>query len=161
MEKINKTILIDAPVNVIFDYTANPVFLPDVWPSMIEVKAVNLKGDGGHSFDWTYKMAGMHFHGHSETIEVVRNARRVVKNDSGIPSKFVWTFTARGAKTEVGLEVEYELPLPLLGRLAAPFLKKLNDREADTMLTNLKDHIEISRLSVVQPEVRTTPEIRH
>lgn len=132
-------------------------------PSLIEVKNVTMTGDGGHTFDWTCKMAGVHFHGHCDTIEVVRNARRVAKNN-GIPSKFTWMFHARGPTTEVALEVEYELPLAILGRLAAPFLRRINEREAETMLTNLKDHLEQSRqaqpIQAVQVETRPT-ELRH
>ena len=32
--------------------------------SLVEVSRVEAKPDGAHSFDWTYKMAGLKFHGH-------------------------------------------------------------------------------------------------
>ena len=41
------------------------------------------------------------------------------------------------------MKTEYEIPQKLLGKLAEPFVRKLNEREADTFLANLKDRVEI------------------
>ncbi len=142
METIRKSIEIRAPVAEVFDHLSNAVNLLEIWPSMIEVKNQSIEPDGGHTFDWVYKMAGVHFHGHCETVQVERNRLRVDHNESGIPSTFRWEFEGQDDTTEVRLDVEYELPFPLLGRLAAPFLRRLNEREAQTLLENLKERME-------------------
>jgi uncharacterized protein YndB with AHSA1/START domain len=142
MEKIRKFAFIEAPPAKIFGYLTEAANLTEIWPSMVEVKNVQAKPDGAHSFDWTYKMAGVKFHGHCETIEVQRDRLRLDRNASGIPSTFRWTFDARDDGTDVALEVEYETPGQLLGRLAAPFLRRLNEREADSLVHNLKERME-------------------
>jgi uncharacterized membrane protein len=153
MERIQKSVTIHAPVSQVFEFVSDPRNLPDIWPSMIEVSNLD---DAGQSFDWTYKMAGMQFRGHSRIVEFERNRRRVVKCERGISSTFTWRFGARDDGTEVSLDVEYEFPVPLLGRLAAPFLRRLNEREAETMLTNLKERLE-STETAPQPEAARDP----
>jgi len=138
MAKIIRTITINAPVEKVFDYTADSTNLPEFWPSMVEVKDV-IKDK---SFSWVYKMAGMRFKGSSEVTESIANERRVTKSSSGIPNIFVWTYQPEQAGTKLTLECEYTVPVPLLGKLAEAFIVKMNEREADTMLANLKARME-------------------
>ncbi len=142
MERIQRSIQIHAPVAQVFEHLEDPAHLLGIWPSLAEVTNPVVKPDGGHEFDWVYKMAGVPFHGHCETIEVERDRLRVDHNEGGIPSTFRWAYSGAGDATEVRLEIEYELPLAVLGRLAAPFLRMLNEREADTLLHNLKERME-------------------
>ncbi len=47
MAKIEKSLLIHAPVEKIFDFMANPENLPVVWPSLREVRNVHPLPRGG------------------------------------------------------------------------------------------------------------------
>jgi uncharacterized protein YndB with AHSA1/START domain len=143
MEKVKRSIFINAPPAKVFGYLSDPAHLPEVWPSMIEVSNVQAKPDGANSWDWVYKMAGMKFQGRAETVEVQRDRLRVFRNEKGIVSTFRWTFEPRDNGTDFTAEVEYEIPGALLGRLAAPFLRRLNEREADTMMQNTKERMEV------------------
>ncbi len=142
MEKITRNTFIDAAPSRIFGWLSDPMHMLEIWPSMVEVSNVEVKPDGSHSYDWTYKMAGMKFHGHSETIEVQRDRLRVWRNASGIPSTFRYSLEPRDNGTDFHLGVEYEIPGALLGRLAAPLLRRLNEREAETFVQNLKERME-------------------
>jgi uncharacterized membrane protein len=142
MEKIRRSIQIHAPVAQVFDHLTNPLNLLEIWPSMVEVTNQVVHPNGGHAFDWVYKMAGLRFHGHCETVEIERNRLWVDHNASGIPSTFRWEYAGTDDTTDVRLNIEYELPLALLGRLAAPFLRRVNEREAETLLQNLKERME-------------------
>ncbi|WP_242342278.1 SRPBCC family protein [Anaeromyxobacter terrae] len=142
MERIEKKILIEVEATRVFEYLGDPKNLLEIWPSLVEVSNVQLMEGGRSSWDWTYKMAGLRFHGRSETIEAVRPTRRVTKNEKGIPSTLEWTFTQRDHGTEVAVKVDYELPLPLLGHVAELFLRHSNEREAETLLHNLKERLE-------------------
>jgi uncharacterized protein YndB with AHSA1/START domain len=142
MEKIKRTEFIEVPPAKIFDYLTDATHLTEIWPSMVEVSNVQTKPDGALDFDWTYKMAGAKFHGHSETLEVQRDHFRLMRNGSGIPSTFRWGFEPHGKGTDFSLEIEYEMPKNLLARLAAPFLRHLNEREADSLVHNLKERME-------------------
>ncbi len=147
MEKIRKYAFIEAPPTKIFSYLTEPAHLLEIWPSLVEVSNVQTTPNGAHSFDWTYKMAGLKFHGHAETVEVQRDRLRLVRNASGIPSTFRWTFEPRDDGTDLALEVEYEMPGKLLGRLAAPFLRRLNERDADSLVHSLKERMEAVELA--------------
>ncbi len=157
MEKIQKSIRIHAPVAEVFDHLSNPVHLLGIWPSMVEVKNEVVEPGGEHTFDWTYRMAGLNFHGHCETVLVERDRLRVDHNDSGIPSTFRWEYAGTGDATEVRLGVEYELPATLFGRLAAPFVRRLNEREAETLLRNLKERLESRPEAAVPPPGDVAP----
>ena len=144
MAKIKKTITINAPVEKVFDYASEPTNLPEFWPSMVEIKDVKkIPGAVGGTFHWVYKMAGMRFEGTSEVIESVVNERRVTKSSGGIPNMFTWIYQPDQAGTKLTLEVEYTVPVPLLGKLAEAFIVKMNEREADALLANLKARMEV------------------
>ena len=66
----------------------------------------------------------------------------VVKARGGIPHAIRWTFQPHGNGTDFGTEVEYEIPGSLLGRLTAPFVRRLNEREAELTVHNLKERME-------------------
>ena len=138
MVKIKKQIHIDAPVEKVFEFANQPENLPEIWPSMIRVDNVEPSPTKGHDYDWEYKMAGMPFRGHTETIEFLVNEHVVAENKQGIPSRFVWDYRADSGGTQLDLEVEYDVPVPLLGKPAEKVIRKINENEADVMLANLK-----------------------
>ena len=142
MATISKSISIKAPVDRVFAYLIHPEHLPEIWPSLVEVTHVKTKPDGAHSYDWLYKMAGIKFRGHAETVQVEHDKLVVVKNETGIPSTFRWTYGAKDGATELNLEVDYTVPIPILGKLAAPIVGKLNEHEMVTLLENLKTRME-------------------
>jgi uncharacterized membrane protein len=142
MEKIRRNMFIEAAPSKIFGWLSDPAHMLEIWPSMVEVSNVQTRPDGAQSYDWTYKMAGVKFHGHADTVEVQRDRLRIWRNASGIPSTFRHIFETRDNGTDFQVEVEYEIPGALLGRLAAPFLRRLNEREADTFIQNLKERME-------------------
>lgn len=151
MKKIENSIRIQAPVSRVNDYVTQPEHFLEIWPSMVEVSNVQRTPDGAHSFDWLYKMAGMHFRGHSETKKLDQNRSIEVHNSGGIPSVFRWSFEGHDDTTTVKLEVEYEIPVPLLGRLGEAFLVKLNERENQTVFDNLKARLELVKAEPAQP----------
>ena len=142
MPNVEKTITINASAEKIFDYWTEPSNLPEFWPSVVEVKDRQRLPNGGNYFRWVYKMAGMRFEGTSEDIEYVANQRTVTKNKGGIESTIRMTFQPEGDGTKVSLEVEYTVPIPLLGKLAEAAVVKLNQNELELVLANLKARME-------------------
>jgi uncharacterized membrane protein len=142
MAKVEKAITINAPVEKVCGYIKEPTNLPEIWPSMVEVKDVQRLPNGGTSFRWVYKMAGMRFEGTTEDTEYVPNQRVVSKSTGGIESTFTWTFQPEDGGTKLTVEVEYTVPIPLLGKLAEAFIVKQNEREAELLLANLKAKME-------------------
>jgi hypothetical protein len=58
----------------------------------------------------------------------------------GIPNTFRWQYDAHGDDTDVTLEVDYKSPIP--GKLAERLVGRVNEREAETLLANLKRTME-------------------
>lgn len=127
----------------VWDYVDDPLHLLEIWPSMVEVRDVKTLPKGGHRYHWLYKMAGMRFEGDSETVVFEPERRFVQKNTGQIPSTFDWTFTSVNGTTKIELKTEYEIPQTLRGKLKEPFVRKLDEREADIFLANLMYRVEI------------------
>jgi uncharacterized membrane protein len=141
MNKITKSIEISAPLEQVFAYMSEPTNLPEIWPSLTEVKNF-IDDPAERSFDYVYKMAGMKFEGHSETLEFEPNERIMTQSRKGIHSVIVYAFERVEDKTKVTIETEYKIPNRLLSRLAEPVIRRINEREATTLLNNLKDRME-------------------
>lgn len=139
MATIRRSISIHAPVERVFDYVGDPTHLPGIWPSLVEVRNV-VPQPLGNSFDWDYKLLGMRIHGHSDPVELVKNARQITRSVRGIPNTFRWLYASHDDETEVTLEVDYEVPV--LGRLAERLVGRINERDAETLLRNLKHEME-------------------
>ena len=100
MAMITKSIVIEAPVKQVFSYLDEPVNLPEIWPSMIEVKDVTTLPAGGYRFHWLYKMAGMQFEGDAETIEFELNRHILRKSTGKFPQHVRLHVHARGRADE-------------------------------------------------------------
>jgi uncharacterized membrane protein len=152
MPTIRKSIEIKRPVDEVYTFMTTPENMLLIMPSLVEAKNAKRSEDGANSFDWTYKMAGVHFHGHAESTEVERGRRLVMRSDKGIANNFRWTFQGSDDSTQVAVEIDYEIP-GVLGKLAQPLLRKLNEREAELMLSNAKAHLEEgARREAPQPQ---------
>ncbi len=142
MAKLEKSVMIKAPVEKVFDFMADANNFPEIWPSMVEVRDVQRSAAGGNKFNFTYKMAGMRIEGASEATEWIKNQRNVTESTKGIQSRFVWTYQPEAGGTKLTVQVEYTVPVPLLGKLAEAFIIKQNQNEMDAMLANLKARME-------------------
>ncbi len=109
---------------------------------MIEVSDEQPLDNGGKSFHWVYKMAGMRFEGDTEETEFVRNQRIVGTSRKAIENELTWNFAPAETGTDVTFEAAYEIPVPLIGKIAEPLLAKMNEGEADLVLANLKARLE-------------------
>jgi len=142
MAKSEKTITINAPVEKVFSYIGGGTNLPEIWPSLVEVTDVQRLPNGGHSGRFVYKMAGIRLEGTSEDVEYVPNQRIVTKTTGGAESTQTWLFQPEAGGTKVTFKVEYTVPVPVLGKLAQAIIVKMNEREGDLILANLKARME-------------------
>lgn len=143
MVKVSKSVHIDAPVKKVFEYFSEPTNLPEIWPSVVEVHDVQRSGGEVQSWRYAYKMAGMKFNGQTEVVEWTENQRVITDNEGGgLSARIETSYIAERDGTSVAWDIEYTIPGALLGKLAEPFIKNLNEREAETVLANLKDRME-------------------
>jgi uncharacterized protein YndB with AHSA1/START domain len=142
MAKIRKSIVIDAPVEEVFDYVEDPANIPEYWPSVVKIKEVDQLPNGGARMTAVYKMAGVRFNMESECVEYVPNQRTVYKSEGGVSSTLTWTYEPQNGGTEVTVENEYTVNLAVLRKLAQPFLTRINENEAEAILANVKAKME-------------------
>ena len=141
MAKVVQSSTINAPVEKVFSYVSNPMNQLEWLPSMTDVR--DITGEGiGQKFGWTYKMMGMSFRGETEVAESVDNQRRVMKTTGGIQSTWTWTFKSDNDNTVVNLEVEYTIPVWVLGKVAEKIVLGQNEREASLAMINIKEGLE-------------------
>jgi uncharacterized membrane protein len=141
MAKLTKSITINAPLEKVFGYVSDSTNLPEIWPSLIEIRDVKHLPDGRTTDGWTYKMAGIHLKG-TTTTEYVENKSIISKTEGGVKSTQTWTFEPADGGAKATFEVEYNIPIPVLGKLAEAIVVKLNDHEGDTIMANLKSRME-------------------
>lgn len=142
MQRVKKSITINAPVDKVFEYATDQTNMPEIWPSMVDVKILERLPNGGTKSQYVYKMAGMRFEGISIDTEFIPNQRTVSKTEGGIDSEIVWEYQSEGEATKITIETEYSIPIPLIGKLAEAFIVKQNENEAETILANLKARME-------------------
>ena len=141
MAKLKKSITIMAPVEKVYIYVSNSKNLPAIWPSLIDIWDIKDLTDGRTTNCWAYKMAGIHFEG-TTMIEYVEKESIKSTTEGGIRSIQLWTFVPINDVTRVTFEVEYNIPIPVLGKLAEAVIVKMNDHEGDIIMANLKSRME-------------------
>jgi carbon monoxide dehydrogenase subunit G len=139
---INKDILINAPLEDIYGYVSKPSNLQQIWPSLIELKNKKTPLSIGFSYRWMYKMSGMFFTGTGECTNIMPNHRYTVKNSGSINSLITWTFLMKGDKTRVTFTNDYKIPEALLARVPESIINKMNEKETELILENLRAKFE-------------------
>jgi len=110
--------VIHAAPERVFAYVTEPSLLPEWFPSMVEVR--NVVGTGaGQQYEWTYKMAGLLLRGQSTVVEYVPNQCAVLH-----------------------IEVEYSVPVPVLGKLAERLAVSRDARDFALAFDKVKETLE-------------------
>ena len=138
------SILIHAPPEDVFAYVDDPRELPTWLPGMIEVR--NVIGTGlGQQYEYTYKMGGLQLRGTNIVIEHVPNERGLHQVIGMISALWDYSVEPHPEGTLLNIEVEYTVPIPVLGRLAERLAIKQNAASFELALINVKDVMEASR----------------
>jgi uncharacterized membrane protein len=141
MAKLIKSITINAPIKKVFGYVSDSRNLPEIWPSLQEIKNFKKLPDGKTTDSWTYKMAGIRLKGTTAT-HYVENVEVISKTEGGVKSIQIWTFKPVDGGTIVTVDVEYTIPIPVLGKLAEKIVVIFNEHEGDVVMANLKSRME-------------------
>ena len=122
MGKIENSIEIEAPIEKVFAFYADPKNLEKTVPEDAEMKVdVTSEGPMGLGSTWNISglLAGRKLETESESIEFEENRRLKSRQTKGDMKKFEFTsvFEATGAGTKVSSTLDYELPYSVLGKL--------------------------------------------
>ncbi len=145
MLQFEKSIVIPAPVEEVFDYVADRSHLATIWPSLIAIKDVKRLPNGGSAFQYVYKMAGWRLEGTGSDSEYVAKERIITKLTGGVEGTITFRFDSVSPKqTKVILAVVYAMPKEAAQPVGEPFVAQMNEQEAELVLRNLKTRFEVA-----------------
>ena len=142
MARIERSILIHAPVDKVYAVARDPNRWPTWFVGMDEIDKLTGSGEVGTIAEFGYAMAGMRF---PVTVEVLEDhvgpegARWKGKIGGPLAGEQTWVYTPKGSDTEVTVELEYTVPGKALGQIANRLIiERTQERSADETMENLK-----------------------
>jgi hypothetical protein len=142
MERIEKRIIVNAPVQAIFRFINEPFNLMRIWPGMIEVTDVSRSKNEGRNFRCVSKMANVRIEYNKECTEHIVNRSLTHKISGGMRGAIRWLFETENEHTRISLRMEYEIPYLLLKRHTQIAIVRQNDLDIEILLSNLKTLME-------------------
>jgi hypothetical protein len=139
-------------VHEIYDYVSQTSNLTQVWPSLLEITHETLLPNGGYSYRWKYKMAGIRLSGIGECIQIEPDALLISKNIGDFESIVTFKFQSYNNRTRVSLTFLYKLPGILSNQLTGNIILRMNSKEAGLILDNLRIVFEDSLSPVLVPD---------
>jgi uncharacterized membrane protein len=141
MASWKNSVAIAAPAERVFAYVDDPTNLPIWLPTMVEVRDVIGTG-AGQQFEWTSRMAGSLLRGQSTVVEHVPNVHGLHQSIGMVSSTFGYTVEPHEDGATLTIEIQYAVPVPVLGRLAERVLLRRNAREFEVGIVTIKDVLE-------------------
>jgi uncharacterized membrane protein len=144
MARIKKDILINVPLQQVFDSLYDFESIPQWMVGMEKVRNISPGGRGaGSSFEWTYNMVGVKFDGSSRIVSLEPLREAIVESTGGIDSTWTWTYATEGEGTRLTCDMEYRVPGAGLGKIADKLVvERTNTKNMEKSLTNLKALLE-------------------
>jgi len=143
MSKVSGSVVINAPIEKVFEYTASPANGPVFIPNLNENSNISVSPTQvGQKWDWRFNMGGVDLRGSAEVTEVEPSKKWSLKSSGGGESSWTYTFETVDGGTKVGLDIDYTIPEGVLGKMSAPVIEKINQQNAEQGLQHLKTILE-------------------
>ncbi len=144
MNEIKRSIIIDAPVEKVFNYVSNYQKWPEFYEGLSDVKPITEKTWAtGSKFNYKVKMLGVNFTVGTEFRNFRKNEGWNGKSFKGIEHKTQWIFKNSNGKTEFTHGLSYKIPWYMGGKMYDNLLgKKTWTKIIEISLQNAKRIIE-------------------
>jgi hypothetical protein len=142
MAGMKREVIVDVPIEEVFEFVSHTPSLAEVWPSLLAVTNWSRDEQGLATFDYVYMMAGVRMRGKNRDREFIPNNKIVTESMGGIDSLITWEFEPRDKQTYVKLTAEYNIPVPVLGWVAERIIISMNNLDLDMLMKNLKSRLE-------------------
>lgn len=142
---------VEAPIEAVFDYLADFRHTPEWVTSIIDLTAEGPMAKVGDRFSGTMKVLGHRYTGEGQVTEFERPRLVAFASTSSEGQHQTWTthLTPAGKGTEVDMEIDYEVPMSVLGAIADKlFIERTVQRSLDQSRDNFVSLVEHS---VLQP----------
>lgn len=141
MVKSELSVTIDVPPEKVFARIYEPMNAMEDIPNVIEVKDIIGQG-AGMSYKLVYKMTGVRLPLDCTFVEYTPNERMTIQFKGAMNGTQTYEVKSLDAGSQLLVTSEYEIPIPLVGKIAEALLKKHNEREWQAILDNLKARLE-------------------
>lgn len=141
MMTLGQSIVIDAPPKTVFAYVTDPATMAEWLPNMVETRGIVGSGEG-QQYEWTYKLSGLLFRGQAVVVEHAPDELSVHQSIGAVSSTWTFRVEPQNGSSLFSLDVSYEVPLPVLGKLAERVIARRDARVVDVALSNAKDILE-------------------
>jgi uncharacterized membrane protein len=141
MIRVSDSIVINAPRESVFEYVTDPAKMAEWMPYVMEVENIVGGGDG-QQYEWTTKGLGILLYGEVVVVEHVPNELSVHQSIGAVHSTTTFHTEPAGAATRFMLEIVYEVPFPMLGKLAENVLARRGARAIANALIEVKELLE-------------------
>lgn len=133
------TTVIDRPREAVFEYMDIPENQARISPRLSSVQTIGTLDTGGKRARYVYRLFGLSFQGEVRGVEHRPPERIVFEMSGDIDGRIEWSFEEVEGGTRVTYTATYDLGLPpLVARILGPFADRLNRREIERTLENLK-----------------------
>lgn len=146
MSVIKKSIVIGRPAEKVYKYATDPAKWHEWYVGLSAPEDIDGTGEKGTKMTMKYKILGRDL---PMSCEVVENTEKgdcyVWKGitKGSINSTQIWTYVPDEESTEVMIDIEYEVPGNILGKLADILVvEKIQNNAMEETLNNLKANCE-------------------
>lgn len=139
MTRLHLSREIYCPIDEVFAYHTDLERAPQHWPNVIACRRVD-----DSQYAWRYRMYGVEFNGTARVRYVEPERRFVFAAEGGLQGTVSCTYTVLSARrTRVDVDVEYEVPMGVLGRAVDHVLvEHRNALDGERAMARLAERLE-------------------
>jgi len=140
MTVIDHSIIINAPIEQVFDLLDNPSRLPDYVPGVQRVDGIQRSDQRlGNSFRAHYAVLGLDMPTTFTTIDYAKPRTIGLQMDGALIGTYALTLKPEGQSTRVNLRIQYHMKGGVLGQaIDSLVVERFNEKNAQHFLENLK-----------------------
>ena len=147
MATITESIIINAPIEKVFEYVVDPANGAKFVPGIIEQTNISPKtAKVGQKWDWHVNLIGAEFRGHAEVMELEPLKKWAVKTWGDADSFRTYTFESSGESTKLTIEVEHTVIKGALATLASVVVDGIHQVNLKQSLAKLKEILETPQM---------------
>jgi len=155
MTRIERSILISAPVNEVFAYASDHRKWTEWFEGVSEFTPTTATTHGtGARYAYKARMMGLAVNVETEIRDFVVNQGWTGVSTKGVSSRTVWDFQSLGSETRFTYTLEYHLPFPRFsGLVDALIMKPQWEKIIRISLENLKRRVEQAYSPGISPGI--------
>lgn len=143
MAQISESVIINAPIEKVFEYVTDPANGAKFVPGVIEQTDISPKTPRvGQKWDWYVNLIGAEFRGHAEVMELEPLKKWAVKTWGNADSFRTYAFEPSGEGTKLTIEVEHTAIKGALAALASIVIDGIHQVNLKQSLAKLKQIME-------------------